>query len=89
MGFLDNVLTMSKITSLFPNVRILAWSKLKAFADDNVNVTQNLKFIFERVESFLGKGENAGYQHVSHFPKCFQKPHLSGSLKLDVCVAKG
>ena len=37
--------------------------------------TQKLKFVFGWVESILGKGENAGYQHFLLFPKCFQK-HL-------------
>ena len=31
-------------------------SNLKVFADDNFNVTQNIKFVYHMVE----KGENAG-----------------------------
>ena len=38
-------------------------SKLKAFADDKLNLTQNLKLAFHRVENILGKGENAVHQH--------------------------
>ena len=34
------------------------------------------------VENILGKGENAGYQHFLLFPKCFQKPPFSESLKV-------
>ena len=32
-----------------PNDKILDNSKLKAFADDNINVTETLKFVWERV----------------------------------------
>ena len=44
---------------------------VKALPDDKINVTQKLKFVLERVENILGKGENAGYQHFLLFPKCF------------------
>ena len=30
-----------------PNDNFLEWSKLKAIADDNINVTQKLKFVLE------------------------------------------
>ena len=45
-----------------PNDKILDWSKLKAFADDKINVTEKLKFVLGRVENIVGKGENAGNQ---------------------------
>ena len=32
---------------------------MKAFADDNINVTEKLKFIMVRLENIVGKGENA------------------------------
>ena len=44
-------------------MKILALSKLKAFADDNIKVAQNFKFVLRREENNLGKGENAGFQH--------------------------
>ena len=62
----------------------LDWTKMKAFADDNINVIKNLKLLRGRVENILGKGENAGYQHFLLFPKCFQKPSSSGELKLGI-----
>ena len=34
---------------------------MKAFADDKINVTVRLKFVLERVETIVGKGEKAGY----------------------------
>ena len=67
-----------------PNDKILDWLKLKAFADDKKNVTEKLKFVLEKVENILGKGENAGYQHFLLFPQCFQKPTFPEMLKVGV-----
>ena len=44
----------------FPKDKILDWSKLKAFADNKKNVTENLKFFSGLLENIVGKGENAG-----------------------------
>ena len=43
-------------------------------------MTENLKFVLERVENIMGKGENAGYQHF--LIQCFQKAPFQGSLKV-------
>ena len=51
---------------------MLHGSKLKAFADEKINVNQKLKFYIRRVENIVGKGENAGHQHFLLFPQCFQ-----------------
>ena len=72
-----------------PNNKILHWSKLKAFADDKVNVTKELKFILGREENFVGKRENGGYQHFLLFPKCFQMASFTEVLKSLDCVVKG
>ena len=53
-----------------PNDKILDRSKLKALADDKINVIEKLKFL-GKVENIEGKGENAGYQHFLLFPQCF------------------
>ena len=42
-----------------PHEKILDWSKLKAFADDKIKVTEKLKFVLGKVENTVGKGENA------------------------------
>ena len=52
----------------FPNDKILHASKLKAFADNKIDMTKQLLFGMERVENFVGKEENAGYQHFLLFP---------------------
>ena len=44
-------------------------------------MNETLKFVLERVENFVGKGENAGNQHFLLFPQCFRKAAPSGSLK--------
>ena len=36
---------------------------MKAFADDNLNVNQKLKFALGNVENIVRKGENAGQQY--------------------------
>ena len=77
-----------------PNKKIIDWSKLKAFADDKMSVSEKLKFVLGRKESFVGKGENFftsifsfshnGYQHFFLFLQCFQKASFSGSLKVRI-----
>ena len=62
-------------------------TKLKAFADDKIHVTQKLKIVFRMVGNIVGKRENAGYQHFLPFPQCFQTASFSASLSQD-CVVK-
>ena len=78
------VIKTTNILNSLPYNKILDWSKLKAFADDKINVTENLKFGLGRVENIVGKGENAGYQHFLLFLQCFQKASFSGSLKVRI-----
>ena len=75
-----------------PNKNILDCSKLKAFADDKINITSKQNFCFEWVENTLGKGENAGFQYFLMvgkgenagfqyfllFQQCFQRLLLQG-----------
>ena len=61
-----------------PNDKISDWSKLKAFADDKINVTEKLKFVLGRLENIVGKGESAGYQHFLLFSQSFQKASYGG-----------
>ena len=75
---------MWKVNSL-PNDKFLDWSKLKAFANDKIKVTEKMKFVLERVENIVGKGENSGYQHFLLFPQCSQRLHFEGLRKLGFC----
>ena len=51
--------TFFSLNSL-PNDKILDWSKMKAFTDDKINLSEKLKFVLGRVENIVGKGENVG-----------------------------
>ena len=62
-----------------PNNNFYDWSKLKAFADEEIYANQKQKFFLGWVENLVGKGENAGYQHFLLFPQCFQKASFSWS----------
>ena len=56
-----------------PNDKFPNWSKLKAFSEDEINMTEILKFVLEKVENIVGKGENAGYQHFSFTHNVFKR----------------
>ena len=43
-----------------PYDKILDVTRLKAFADDRINEAQMMIPVFDRVENYVGKGENAG-----------------------------
>ena len=60
------------IINLLADDKILGLPKLKAIADYKLDVTQNVKVIFHRIENSVGKGENANYQHFL-FPTMFSK----------------
>ena len=65
-----------------PDDKILGLPKLKAFADDKLIVTQNIKVAFHRIENIVGKEENAGYQYFLLFLQCFQKAFSSSASKI-------
>ena len=77
-------LQITNSVSSLPNDNILNWSKLKAFADDKINVTHTLEFVLRRVENIVEKGENVGYQHFLLFQQCFQKLSFPGSLEVGI-----
>ena len=65
-----------------PGNKISDQSKLKALADNKLDVTQNIKLVFHIIENIAGKEENAGYQHFLLFPQCFQKAFSSSTTKV-------
>ena len=67
-----------------PNVKISDWSKLKQCADDKINVSENLKYVLERIQNIVGNRENAGDRHFLLFQQFFQKTYFSGSLKVGI-----
>ena len=72
---------MALINSL-PNDKILDVTKLKAFADDKINVGQMMISVCDRLENIVRKGENASYQHFLLFSQRFQKASFLLSLKV-------
>ena len=54
--------------------KFLEKSKLKAFADNKLNIAKTKISPFDREENNVGKGENASYQHILLFPQCIPKP---------------
>ena len=50
---------------------ILAWSKMKAFADDKSNIARMMISDYDRIENIFGKGENADEQHFLLSPTMF------------------
>ena len=62
--------------------RMFDFSKLKAFTDVKLDLTQLMRYDIVRIESIVGKGENAGTgnQHFLVVLECFHKPLSSGWL---------
>ena len=65
--------------NLFPHDKILDQTKLKAFADDKLNITKVIVSVFNRVENIVGKGEIACHEQFLLFPQYFQTAfHCAG-----------
>ena len=77
------------ILKTLPKNKTLASSKLKAFADDKLNVPRNTTIVFHRIENRKKKRENANYQHFLLFPQCFQKGLSSVAVKSRQCEVNG
>ena len=69
--------------------RTFDWSKLKAYADINLNVTEKLFLVLGRVQNSVGTGENAGLKSAfSPFPTMFLKVFCLGVFKSRDYVVK-
>ena len=75
---------ITKQINPLPNHKILDMTKLKAFADDNLNVAKMMISLLHRVKNTVGKGENAGNQHFLLFQQCFPKHYSLGLLKVGI-----
>ena len=47
--------------TVYQTAKDLAYTKLKAYADDNFNVAQMWRFFFDGTENVLGQGEKADH----------------------------
>ena len=72
----------------FPKDKILGQAKLKAVADDNLNVTKMVISVFDRVETLWEK-EKLLVQAISSFPTMFSKGLFPRPVKKCHCVGMG
>ena len=86
----------TKILNPFPHDKILDQTKLKAFADDKLNVTIMIVSGFNRVDNIVGKGEIACtsnfsllVQAISPLPIMFSKGFFPRPVKRCHCVRMG
>ena len=56
-----------------PDNKIFDWSKLKAFADEKLNVTKMIISVFDSVENIVGKGEIACRSNFSFSHNVFKR----------------
>ena len=71
-----------------PNNKMLDMSNFKAFADDKIILAQKLKFVLEKVENIVGKGEKCWLPPFSPFPTMFSKAFFPRGLKNQDCMVK-
>ena len=69
----------------FPYDKILDHTKLKAFADDKLNVTKMIISVFDRVENIVGKGEIACTNNFSFSLNVFKRPLSFTHQKVSLC----
>ena len=92
-------LSRNSSKSLYPQVRlksalygsdkILAWSTLKAFADDKIDVVKMMISLLDRVENTVGKREKCWLPAFSPFPTVFSKDFFLRVVESQDCVVTG
>ena len=89
-NFVDSTSSMAHVMrfvlTLFPNKKILDWFKLKAFADDKIDVNKKLKFGMERIEYIVRK---CWLPAFSPFPTLFSKGFFFKVVKSWAWLVKG
>ena len=73
--------TLAQVLNPLPDDKILDQTKLKAFADNKLNVTKVIISVFDRVENIVGKRRNCLYKQFLLFPQCFQKASFPKNCK--------
>ena len=69
----------------FPHDKILDQTKLKAFADDKLNVTKMIISVFDRVENIAGKGEIACISNFSFSHNVLKRLLSQRRQKVSLC----
>ena len=67
---------------LFTKRQNLRLVQIESICWGKINV--KFKFGLGRIENIVGEGQNADYQHFLLFSQCFQKPSVSGLLKVGI-----
>ena len=68
-----------------PNDRFLNLSKLKAFADDKVNLAEKLKLVLGGVENIVGKEEMLVTSIFTFSHSVFKRLPFQGRFKSGLC----
>ena len=76
-----------KIFNPLPDNKILALTKLEAFADDKLNEIQIIELVFHGVENIVGKGMLV--TSIFPFPTMFSRYFFLRAVKRRQCMAKG
>ena len=69
----------------FPHDKVLDQTKLKAFADNKLNVTEMIISVFDRVENIVGKRENAYTSNFSFSHNVLKRLPSQRRQKVSVC----
>ena len=69
----------------FPHDKILDLTKLKAFANDKLNVTKLIISVFDRVENIVRKGEIACTSKISFSHNVFKRLLSQTRQKVSLC----
>ena len=70
--------TEAFVLNSLPYKKILDWLKLKAFADDKLNIAKMVISPCDRGENIVGKGD----RHFPLFLQCFQSVSSTGPLEV-------
>ena len=79
------MISFAKVFHPFPRDKILEQTKLKAFADDKLNVTKMIVSAFDRVENIVGKGEIACTSNFSFSQNVFKRLLSQACQKVSLC----
>ena len=71
--------------NLFPHDKILDQTKLKAFADDKLNVIKMIISVFDRVENIVAKGEIACTSNFYFSHNVFKRLLFQTRPKVSLC----
>ena len=75
----SRTITIQSTVNSLPNNKILDWAKLKAFADNKINVNEKkFKFVLGGVETLWEKEKMLGISIFSFSHNVFKRPLIQG-----------